>query len=621
MSKLRRIPKRRRCAVLSLLLLTSGCGVETQNAAPCKRTKPAHRSIPPATNDAVTNDPVTNDDHAPPVPKVSPVFTNVAERAGIRFRRYDDIRGQHRVLEALGGGVALLDYDNDGRLDLFLPNGCKLPLKTDDRSHPGQLYHNRGTMEFAHVSAEADLRQFGYCHGTAVADYNNDGFDDLYVTAFGRNTLWMNNGDGTFSDVTPRTNTAVPQWSSSAAFADVNHDGILDLYVANYLQTGDDPPRLCPSPESPDGYVQCPPELFKAAQDGLLLGDGQGGFENVTQHTGIVRADGKGLGVAIFDTDFNGTPDIYVANDGTPNFLFVKETTSPEDASEKAPPRFREVATARGCAVNERGEPEAGMGVTCGDYDRDGWPDLYLTHFYRETNTMYRNLQGKGFLDVTATTGLGGSTRQMLGFGTTFFDYDNDGWLDLFSANGHIDDRRWAGLPWHMPPQLFRNTRTGGFRDVSRWAGSYFQQKWLGRGVAVGDLDDDGKQDLVVSNQRAPLAVLHNRTRTGNRVSLELVGRPPSNRSAIGARVELSGWDKPLVREVIGGGSYLSTSDRRIHLGLGDRRGIPTLKIYWPSGRIEEWPNVPRGSYLVIEGQGLLTVPGHIVADHRASAR
>jgi hypothetical protein len=549
---------------------------------------------------------------------VLPSFTIVGADSGLDFERFDDMRGQRRLLEVNGGGAALFDFDRDGWLDVFLTNGCAVPEKPDDRASPGALFRNLGAQQFERVSNESRLVQFGYTFGCAVGDYDADGFDDLYVTAFGRNTLWKNNGDGTFDDVTAVAGTAVPAWSSSAAFADVNGDGNLDLYVANYVVDSAESPRLCPHPKSPDGYTSCTPALFEGVDDVLLLGDGEGGFRDVTAAAGLSGLYGKALGVAISDLDGDGRPEIYVANDGEANFLFVPldetadETVDAASRSDAFWIKFEEQALPGNIALNESGYAQASMGIAVGDYDANGTTDLFLTHFFGDTNTLYVNRGGLLFDDATRSSALGPTSRRTLGFGTIFLDTDNNGWLDLFVANGHVDDRTWMpdDEPYRMRPQLYRNERNGSFVDVSDWGGAYFLKKWVGRGAAAGDLDRDGKIDVVISHQLAPSVALHNETETNNNaLVLQLVGTE-SNRNGYGARVELVDPEVTVVRELIGGGSFQSASAPEIHIGIGAKPGA-TIRIHWPSGRVETHASTSPGVWVAIEGQDrLLKAPG-----------
>lgn len=600
-----------RCACVGLVcgaLSVTGC----RDAAPTA-------DIPEAAGSATASVPelrliAPSPDEVGPSP---PRFEDVAGLLGIHFERYDDQQGLNRIMEGNGGGAALFDFDRDGRLDVFFTNGCRLPRTSADRSHPSPLYRQDAAGRFRQVQAAARLLPFGFAQGCAVGDFDEDGFEDVFVTAFGRCSLWRNAGDGTFDDVTTAAGALVDRWCSSAAFADFNQDGALDLYIAAYLDTGDDPPRLCPQPDAPGGYIMCPPAAFSAADDVLLLSDGKGGFRDATVDSGVIGKDGKGLGVVTCDFDLDGDVDVYVANDGTPNFLYLNALrdgspgTAPAHDAAPSPLSFAERGLDWGAALSGAGFAQAGMGIACGDYDRDGWPDLLVTNFFDETNTLYRNRDGAGFADVTGPADLALLSKATLGFGTEFIDYDNDGWLDLFIANGHIEDRSWrtlGGQPYRMPPHLFRNTGIGRFVDVAPLAGDYFHNRWIGRGVAAGDIDNDGDVDLAVSHQRAPAALLRNDTASPPlAIVLRLIGSS-ANRSAIGAVVEAIGLGKPLVRDVLGGGSYQSASGRRVHVGLGAEEAAPQLRVRWPSGAVEEWTDVRSGHYLVREG-GRLLIP------------
>lgn len=527
-------------------------------------------------------------------------FRTVGAESGLGFERYDDIRGRRRILEANGGGVAVFDYDRDGLLDAFFTNGCRLPLSLGDRDSRCEVFRNRGGMRFERASGPSLLLQFGYMHGCAVGDYDADGFDDLYVTAYGPDAFWRNNGDGTFGDVAAAVGIAAPQWGSSAAFGDLDLDGDLDLYVANYLDESDESPKLCPNPKSPDGYEQCPPSVFRGVDDLLFLSDGEGRFADATAAAGIAGTEGKGLGVLIADLGGDPRPEIFVANDGEANFLFVPAEAAGGDT---APARFEERGLTSGVALNEAGYAQANMGIAAGDYDADGRTDLFVTHFFGDTNTLYDNRGGLAFDDATRSSRLGVMSRGRLGWGAVFFDPDNDGRLDLIVANGHVDDRTFLSHeePYRMRPQVFRNRRDGSFDDVSDSAGDYFRAEWLGRGVAVGDLDRDGRVDVAVSHQLAPSVALRNETRTdGRSLTLRLAGLR-SNRNGYGARVELAGADPVLVRDLAGGGSFQSASAPEVHLGLGSAERA-TVRIRWPSGRVETHADLSPGEWSVVEG-------------------
>lgn len=587
-------------------------------------SRTGHRAHSTNDKDAAARTSFVRPSEAPSANAVTPRFTQVARTWNVDFQRHDDIVGLHRILESNGGGVAAFDFDLDGWIDLFFTNGCRLPRRLQDQSHSNELFRNRGQgrdgtsdgTSFSRVTLPAGLWRSGYFYGCAVGDIDSDGFDDLYVSAFGRHLAWLNQGDGTFREVTEQWGIAIDAWGSSAAFGDLNRDGHLDLYVDNYAVTSDDPPQLCPSKISPDGYVVCPPTLFPAADDVLLVSNGTGGFLDMTQPAGITGLDGRGLGVVIFDVDRDGWPDVFVANDVTPNFLYLNRTANSSggrsDPVELLKPRFDDLAGVLGVAVDREGKAVASMGIACGDTDGDGWPDLLITTFLGETSTFFRSQGGIGFVDESLASGLGPPTRSTLGFGTEFLDCDNDGWLDAFIANGHVEDVSWGPghEPYRMPPQMFHNNRRGRFSEVSLQAGDYFQGRWLGRGVAVADLDNDGDLDFAVSHQLDPSEVLRNDTKSPHRsVIVKLVGQVPSNRSAIGARVETDGLDMKVVREIIGGGSYLSSSDRRVHVGLGSKSSLPRMRIVWPSGTTDEFENLDPGHYVAIEGGRLESIP------------
>jgi hypothetical protein len=542
-----------------------------------------------------------------------PSFRMLGPASGFDFQRYDDFQGKRRILETNGGGVALFDFDGDGMLDAYMTNGCRLPLRLDDHSTPGELFRNLGGMKFEPIASDSLLIQFGQAHGCAVGDFDADGFDDLYITALGRNTLWQNNGDGTFTDITESTGTAVPQWSSSAAFADLNGDGHLDLYVVNYLDESDESPKLCPEKESPDGYIPCPPTLFDGVDDVLFISDGAGRLVDCTKACGIADQNGKGLGVVIMDLDGDLKPEIYVANDGQANFLFKLPDEEPRLTNVPGVsnvPRFEDRALGAAVALNEAGYAQASMGIAVGDCDRNGFPDLFLTHFYGDTNTLYLN-QGKlAFEDSTRGSRLGTTSRQTLGFGTSFIDSDNNGWLDLITTNGHIDDRTWrdGGEPYRMRPQLYRNGQDGRFEETSEWSGEFFRKAWIGRGLAIGDLDRDGRIDAIVCHQHDSSVVIRNETASGNAIVLRLLGTR-SNRNGIGARVEVDTLKShPLQRQLVGGGGFQSASALEIHLGIG-QSPRQQIRIYWPSGEVDTHSNVDAGIWRAIEGQNAIRDP------------
>lgn len=530
---------------------------------------------------------------------VLPRFVSVGAESGFDFERFDDMQGQRRSLEVNGGGVAVFDFDRDGWLDVLMTNGCRLPVRADDQATPSCLFRNRGGLQFELANEETHFAQFGFASGCIVGDYNADGFDDVYVASIRENRLWRNNGDGTFSDDSSILPHAVDAWSSSAAFADINGDGHLDLYVVNYLEESDENPKLCPNSKSPSGFVACPPAMFEGADDVLFLSDGEGGFVDATESSGVGGRRGKGLGVVVCDLNGDLIPEIYVANDGQMNFLFVRRESEDDETLV-----FEERALRAGIALNESGFAQASMGVTCGDYDADGTIDLFMTHFKDDSNTLYANRGKLDFGDVTRESRLGPPSREYLGFGTVFCDLRNNGQLDLFVANGHIEDRSFntpddTHRQW---PQLFLNAGDGQFDEVTPWAGPYFEQKWIGRGASVGDLDRDGKQDLIVSHQSDSSLILHNQTDLSHpSLTLQLIGIG-SNRNGFGTRIETRLGERLIVRELSGGGSFQSSLAPEIHLGLGTELVID-VEVTWPSGQQQTFNRISAGYWQIIEGQ------------------
>ncbi len=418
----------------------------------------------------------------------------------------------------------------------------------------------------------------GYGHGVAVGDYDNDGHADLFVTRWRSYALYHNRGDGTFEDATARAGLDGDRdWPTSAAFADLDGDGDLDLYVCHYLQWDEDSTRICASATDPSTY-NCNPIDFPSLPDHIFRNDG-GRFVDVTGEAGIKDPDGRGLGVVAADFDDDGRVDLFVANDMTANYLFHNQ--------EKY--RFGEIGLAAGVASNASGGFQAGMGVACGDLDGDGLFDLVVTNYYNESTTFFRNM-GQGFFgDQSAAIGLATPSRYVLGFGIACLDVDNDGWLDLITANGHVYDGR-PQFPWKMPVQLYHNQGSGRpfLTDVSSTAGAPFQTLRMGRGLAVGDLDNDGRVDALVISQNEPLAYFHNRSEAGHFLMLRLEGRT-SNRDAVGARVTVHRGGRDMIAQRVGGGSYQSASDPRLHFGLGSSTQVEWVDVRWPSGRVDRY--------------------------------
>ena len=568
-------------------------------------------------------------------------FDNVTSTWNVSFNRFDDIQGENRIMEVNGGGIAILDYDLDGWLDLFFTQGAKLPIQKFNQNLSNELFRNQGVqtapsdksqssaVSYQNVTTAAEFASTGYHTGCAVGDINADGFPDVYINAYGRCTLWLNLGDGTFRDVGRETNSATVTWGASVAIADLNGDGFPEIYNATYLKAEDDPPKICKNPASPTGTSQCPPTLFPAVDDVLLVNNGEGQFVNLSQDAGILLPDGKGLGVLVTDLNGDNQPDIHIANDGVPSFLFLNATTTEQApagsqtlqptqpllhtsrdssvAAQPIVPRFLERGMEFGVALNGEGRSAAAMGIAHGDYDRDGWTDLYVTNFYLEMHTLYHNQSGQGFVDYTSPSRLGPPARETLAFGTEFLDIDHDGWLDLIVTTGHIEDVSWNNLPYRMLPHLFRNERNGRFTDVAKSGGDYFTSKWVGRPLAIGDLDRDGDLDVVIGHQGDPSVILANTTpEPETSVIIKPVGANHSSRDGVGTRITASQINPPLFRDLAGGGSFQSASAQEIHLPLADARKFKELVCTWADGEKETWNDVGPGYYVAIQGQGLI---------------
>jgi enediyne biosynthesis protein E4 len=508
-------------------------------------------------------------------------FVDITERVGINFQYQASHTSKKYLLETMGPGVALFDYDNDGRLDIFVVNGAPLsdpmtkgaiPQKAGPK-YWNRLYHQKKDGTFEDVTEQAGLQGMGYGMGVAVGDYDNDGFEDLYVTAYGGNRLYHNNGNGTFTDVTEKAGVAGSGWSTSALWVDLDNDGLLDLVVLRYLQWDFDD-VWCG--EHREGYrAYCHPDYFKPIAPLVYHNDGNGHFTEVSEKIGLAKA-GKGLGIALADYDRDGKVDLFVANDSMLEFLFHN----------KGDGTFEEVGLLSQVAADGDGRTFAGMGVDFADYNNDGKPDLVITDLANQRYALYKN-DGEGlFSYATITSRLGQVTMPHSGWGIRFIDYDNDGWKDLLVAQGHDLDTvelTSPNLHYREPMSLIRNTGTS-FVDVSPESGPAFQVPWVGRGLAIGDIDNDGSIDAVVTTNDGGLHVLHNETAATNHwLTLKLVGHK-SNRDGIGAEVLLKTSAGIQLATVSTGGSYLSSSDKRVHFGLGTDPRVSTIEIRWPSG-------------------------------------
>jgi hypothetical protein len=525
-------------------------------------------------------------------------FVDITSASGIRFNYLSSHTPKHYLPETMGTGVALFDYDNDGRLDIFLVNGAPLQDPTPKGSIPqktgpnywNRLYHQKPDGTFEDVTEKAGLQGSGYGMGVAVGDYDNDGFEDLYVTAYGGNKLYHNNGDGTFTDVTEKAGVAGSGWSTSAAWVDLDSDGLLDLVVLRYLQWDFDD-IWCG--EHKEGYrAYCHPDLFQPIAPLVYHNDGNGHFTEVSQKIGLSKP-GKGLGIALADYDRDGHIDLFVANDSMVEFLYRN----------KGDGTFEEVGLLSEVAVDGDGRTYAGMGVDFADYNNDGWPDLVVTDLANQRYALYLNSHDSTFSYASFTSGVARATMTHSGWGVHFLDYDNDGWKDLLIAQGHDLDTvelSYPNLHYREPMLLLRNTGKE-FVDVSTASGAVFSQPWLSRGMAIGDIDNDGRLDAVVTTNDGPIHILHNETPTQNHwLLVKLVGHK-SNRDAIGAEVKLVTAKGPQFATVSTAGSYLSSSDKRVHFGLGSESAAQSIEIRWPSGITQTLKNIHADQILTVD--------------------
>ena len=578
------MPLHLKASIACLLLAASSCaGLQAQGGLPASAEQPSVASVPARGK-----------------------FIDTTSLAGITFRHAAYHTPHKYLLETMGSGVAVFDYDNDGLLDLFFANGAPVGNPTakgtvPQKTGPGdwnRLYHQKTDGTFEDVTEKAGLQGIGYAMGVAVGDYDNDGFEDLYVTSYGGNHLYHNNGNGTFTDVTVKSGTGgstVPgqTWSTSAAWVDLDNDGKLDLVVLRYV-VWDFEDVWCG--EHRPGYRSyCHPDIFPAIPPLVFHNDGNGHFTEVAQKVGL-GTPGKGLGIAMADFDGDGKIDLAVANDSMPQFLYRNKSGG----------MFEEIGLTSEIAVDGDGRTYAGMGIDFQDYDNDGRPDLVITNLANQKYALYQNNGDATFTYDTYVAGLAKMTLLHSGWGVHFLDFDNDGYKDLLVAQGHDLDNvelNYPQLHYKEPMLLARNTGKG-FDDVSGESGSVFQQLWVGRGLAVGDLDNDGRVDAVVATNDGEPHILHNETVSGNHwLTLLLVGHT-SNRDAIGAQIKVTAGKLTQYVTVSTAGSYLSSNDKRAHFGLGMAKSADSVEIRWPSGIVQNLSNVAADQILKVDEPG-----------------
>ena len=529
-------------------------------------------------------------------------FVDITDSAGVTFRHISAPEKKY-IVESIGGGVALFDYDNDGCLDIYFTNALTVDTASDPRSSRSALYHNNCDGTFADVTEKSGLAYPGWANGVVAADLDGDGFADLYVTCLGHNHLYHNNGNGTFTDMTERAAVDDTRWSTGAAVADYDKDGNLDLFVSNYVDID-----LSKLPEFGKTEfcryrgvpVQCGPKGLPGAGDSLFHSNGDGTFSNASRKAGVADHEGRfGLGAIWTDVDGDGWLDLFVANDATGNYLYRNN----HDGT------FSEVGLQAGVSVDEDGVPLGSMGVAVGDYLHTGQFGIFVTNFSGEHATLYRHDRPLFFTDVSYASHVAPVSTPYVGWGTALFDYDNDGWPGIIAVNGHVYpqmENSSVGTTYRQRTLLFRNQRDGTFAEIAAESGSALMTPRVSRGLAIGDIDNDGYLDVVINNLDGKPTILKNDGASGNNwITIKTIGNG-KNRNAIGARVQVVSGDLTQWDEVHAGGSYLSSNDPRLHYGLGKRNKVDLIEVHWPDGKVESLRNVSVNRFLTIqEGHGV----------------
>ena len=542
--------------------------------------------------------------HASTSSSPSAQFADVTHAAGIDFHLTCGSLEKRYIMETMCGGIAVFDYDNDGWMDIFLVNGSTLEDLRAGKCHPSKLYRNNHDGTFTDVTVKAGLSRCGWGFGVAVGDYDNDGWEDLYVTYLKDAVLYHNNHDGTFTDVTVKGGVSnADRWGTSAAFGDYDNDGYLDLYVANYVDVdlkhlqefGSGP--FCQYRGIP---VSCGPRGLKGSRDRLYHNNGDGTFSDVTEKLNIDSGSYYGLGVLWLDYDKDGCLDLYVANDSSPSLLYHNDCKG----------GFGEVGAQAGVAYSADGREQAGMGIDSADYDNDGWPDIVKTNFSDDANNLYHNDHNGEFTDMAGPAGIGPVSIPFLGFGAKFFDFDNDGWKDIFIANGHVNpqvDKHTFGVTYAERPLLFHNLKTGKFEEIGSHSGTALARRYAARGTAVADFLNNGRQDVIMTVLDGSPVLLRNQTpAAGHWLCIKTIGKR-SNRDGFGARVEIKAGGLTQYDEVRANSSFESASDPRLHFGLDNATRVDSIVVRWPSGKVDTVENEDADQELVIEEERGIT--------------